>query len=122
MGPQKSLDSYVRISKYVLDGRNVLLTRTFSKIYGLAGLRIGYGIARQEIIEYMSRSRVPFYTGTAAPTGAMAALDDVEHVKSSRNMNAEGKKYLYQKFDELDLSYLPSQSYFILLVGHLTRI
>jgi histidinol-phosphate aminotransferase len=46
----------------------------------------------------------------------MAALDDVEHVMSSRNINAEGKKYLYQKFDELDLSYLPSQSYFILLV------
>jgi histidinol-phosphate aminotransferase len=109
-------EGFPDVTKYVLDGRNVLVTRTFSKIYGLAGLRIGYGIARQEIIEYMSRSRVPFYTGTAAPTGAIAALDDVEHVKSSRNVNAEGKKYLYQKFDELDLSYLPSQSYFILLV------
>jgi histidinol-phosphate aminotransferase len=109
-------EGFPDVTKYVLDGRNVLVTRTFSKIYGLAGLRIGYGIARQEIIEYMSRSRVPFYTGAAAPTGAMVALDDVEHVKSSRNLNAEGKKYLYQKFDELDLSYLPSQSYFILLV------
>ncbi len=102
--------------KYILEGRNVIVTCTFSKIYGLAGLRIGYGIAKKEIIEHLRRSRVPFYTGSMAPTGALAALDDVEHVELSRKVNTEGKKYLYQKFDELDLAYLPTEAYFILLV------
>jgi histidinol-phosphate aminotransferase len=102
--------------KYILEGRNVIVTHTFSKIYGLAGLRIGYGIARTEIVEHLRRSRVPFYTGSMAPTGALAALDDVGHVNLSREVNAEGKKYLYQKFDELDLAYLPTEAYFILLV------
>jgi histidinol-phosphate aminotransferase len=109
-------EEYPDVAKYILDGRNVIVTRTFSKIYGLAGLRIGYGIARKEIIEYLSRSRMPFYSGSVAPMAAIAALDDVEHVKLSRRLNAEGKKYLYQKFDELDLTHLPTQAFFILLV------
>lgn len=109
-------EEYPDVTKYVLDGRNVIITRTFSKVYGLAGLRMGYGVARKEIIEYLSRSRVPYYSGSVAPMAAIAALDDVEHVRLSRKVNAEGKKYLYQKFDELDLAYVPSQSYFILLV------
>ena len=105
------------VAKYVLDGRNVIITRTFSKIYGLAGLRIGYGIARKEIIGYLSRARLPFHTSSVALTGAMASLDDTEHVRLSRELNAEGKQYLCEEFDKLGLAYLPTQANFILLVG-----
>jgi len=108
---------YPDAAKYILDGRNVIVTRTFSKIYGLAGLRMGYGIARKEMIEYLSRAQLPFHSGSVALMGAIASLDDVEHVKLSRKVNAQGKKYLYQKFEELGLAYLPTQANFILLVG-----
>ena len=112
------------VAKYVLDGRNVIITRTFSKIYGLAGLRIGYGIARKEIIGYLSRARLPFHTSSVALTGAMASLDDTEHVRLSRELNAEGKQYLCEEFDKLGLAYLPTQANFILLVGfeHDTKV
>lgn len=108
---------YPNVAKYILEGRNVIVTRTFSKIYGLAGLRIGYGVARKEMIEYLSRAQLPFHSSSVALMGAIASLDDVEHVQLSRRVNAEGKKYLYQKFEELGLAYVPTQANFILLVG-----
>jgi len=110
-------EEYPEVAKYILDGHNVIVTRTFSKIYGLAGLRIGYGIARKDIVEYLSRAQLPFHSSSVALMGAMASLDDAEHVKLSRKVNAEGKKYLYQKFEDLGFAYVPTQANFILLVG-----
>ncbi|MCJ7623345.1 MAG: aminotransferase class I/II-fold pyridoxal phosphate-dependent enzyme [Anaerolineaceae bacterium] len=104
------------LSKYILDGHNIIMTRTFSKMYALAGLRIGYGVARKEIIDLLRRTKIPFYDNTASLMAASAALDDVEHVEFSRTVNQEGKKYLYQQFDQLGLSYVPTQSSSILLV------
>jgi len=108
---------YPDVAKYILDGRNVIVTRTFSKVYGLAGLRMGYGIARREVAEYLNRAQLPFHSSSVALMGAIASLDDVEHVKLSRRLNAEGKKYLYQEFEELGLTYVPTHANFILLVG-----
>ena len=117
-------EEYPDVAKYILDGRNVIVTRTFSKVYGLAGLRMGYGIAREEIAEYLSRAQLPFHSSSVALTGAIASLDDVEHVKLSKRLNAEGKKYLYQEFEELGLAYVPTHANFILLVGfkHDTKV
>ena len=117
-------EEYPDVAKYILDGHNVIVTRTFSKIYGLAGLRMGYGVARKELIEYLSRAQLPFHSSSVALMGAMVSLDDVEHVQSSREVNAEGKKYLCRRFEELGLAYVPTHTSFILLVGfeHDTKV
>jgi histidinol-phosphate aminotransferase len=101
--------------KYIKQGRNVIITRTFSKIHGLAGLRVGYGIAKKEMIEYLHHARSPFHVSAVNVIGAMASLDDEEHMQRSREINAAGKRYLYEQFDRLDLSYVPTECNFILL-------
>ncbi len=95
-------------------GRNVLALRTFSKIYGLAGLRIGYGITTREIAELMNKVRQPFNTNSLAQIGALAALADHKHVDKSIAVNNEGKQFLYQTFDRLGIAYIPTETNFIL--------
>ncbi len=94
--------------------KNVVAVRTFSKIYGLAGLRIGYGIADPEIVGYVNRVRQPFNTNSLAQVAATAALDDVEHIERSRKNNREGMKYLEEEFKRLGIEYIPSVANFIL--------
>jgi histidinol-phosphate aminotransferase len=108
--------SFPDISGYILDGHNIIMTRTFSKIHALPGLRIGYAVAKKEIIALLRRTKLPFYNNTVSLMAASAALDDVEHVELSRTIIQEGRKYLYRQFDELGLSFLPTQSGSILLV------
>ncbi len=108
-------DDYPQALQYVHEGRNVLVTRTFSKIYGLAGLRIGYGIAPVPIISMMNRVRQPFNANMLAQVAARASLKDTEHVQRSRSVNAEGKIYLYEQFGRLGLEYVPSDTNFILV-------
>lgn len=98
---------------YLKEGRNVLALRTFSKIYGLAGLRIGYGITKPEIAEMMNKVRQPFNTNSLAQAGALAALSDRKHVEKSIAVNNEGKQFLYQAFQQLGISYLPTEANFI---------
>src|SRR5512141_1920259 len=99
---------------YLKDGKNVLALRTFSKIYGLAGLRIGYGITKPEIAELMNKVRQPFNTNSLAQAGALAALADRKHVEKSVAVNNEGKQFLYQSFQRLGLSYIPTETNFIM--------
>lgn len=98
---------------FVREGAPVIFLRTFSKIYGLAGLRIGYGIGRPEVIDYMNRVRQPFNTNLPAQQAALAALGDEAHVSRSLKTNREGKAYLYRQFDAMGISYLPSETNFI---------
>lgn len=98
---------------YRSDGR-VLALRTFSKIHGLAGFRIGYGVGSSTLIGYLNRVREPFNVNRLAQGAALAALNDDEHLRRSREMNKQGKNELYRAFDELGLAYLPSQANFIL--------
>jgi len=102
--------------QYVREGRNVVITRTFSKIYGLAGMRVGYGIAHKELIGWLLRTQPAFHSGRPALIAALAALDDQAHVRETQSVIAEGRKYLYRSFQEMGLKYLPSQSNFILLI------
>jgi histidinol-phosphate aminotransferase len=94
-------------------GPPVIILRTFSKLYGLAGLRIGYGIARRELIAYLDRIHQPFNTNRLAQIAAAAALDDDAHLSASRRVNEEGKATLYALFHELGWTALPTQANFI---------
>jgi histidinol-phosphate aminotransferase len=93
----------------------ILTLRTFSKLYGLAGLRIGYGIGAKDVIALMQRVRQPFNVNAPAQWAALAALDDTEHVQRSLRINRQGVKYLEAEFTRLGLSYVPSQANFILV-------
>ncbi len=98
---------------YLKDGKNILALRTFSKIYGLAGLRIGYGITTPEIAELMNKVRQPFNTNSLAQIAAVAALGDRKHVEKSIATNNEGKQFLYQSFGQLGVTYIPTETNFI---------
>lgn len=100
---------------YVKEGRWVIALRSFSKIYGLSGLRIGYAIAPPEFVEIIDRARQPFNVNALAIAAALAALDDAEHVSNSKRLNEAGKRYLYRQFEELGLGYVPTAANFILV-------
>ncbi len=89
--------------------------RTFSKAYGLAALRVGYGIADPHIVDYLNRVRLPFNVPMPAQAAALAALDDVEHVERSRALNAAGMTQLGEGFTRLGLHVTPSVGNFVLV-------
>ncbi len=93
-------------------GYNILILRTFSKIYGLAGLRVGYGLARENIITDLNTVCAPFNVNSVAQVAARAALRDEEHRQAVLNLNNRGKKYLSKEFERLGLFYLPTEANF----------
>lgn len=99
---------------YVREGRNVIILRTFSKIYGLAGMRIGYGIAKPEIIASLNRVRETFNTNSLAQVAALHALDDREHVEKSIGQNRDERARLTRELRGLGLTPTPSVTNFIL--------
>ena len=94
---------------------NLLLMRTFSKIYGLSGLRIGYGVGAPELIQAMEKVRQPFNVNAIAQAGALAALDDQEHVNRTRTNNAEGVDNFQTVFKQMRLDFVPSHANFVLV-------
>ena len=106
---------YPQTLPYVLQGRNFIITRTFSKIYGLAGLRIGYGIAPPPLVETLNRVRQPFNCSLVGQAAAQAALKDTAHVTKSKEQNAVGKAFLYDAFDSMGFRYVESEGNFIML-------
>lgn len=107
--------SYPQSVKLMERYKNLVILRTFSKIYGLAALRIGYGIAQVEVINLVNRVREPFNTGRLSQAAAAAALQDQAFVKECRRLNAEGISYLQKEFDRLGLNYFPAHGNFILV-------
>jgi histidinol-phosphate aminotransferase len=101
--------------KYVREGRNVIVLRTFSKIYGLAGLRVGYGMASHAVIRYLQQVREPFNVNSLAQAAAIASLEDPEQVERARRVNREGKATLTAAFDALELPHVPTEANFILV-------
>ncbi len=99
-------DSIPLLNKYP----NLIILRTFSKIYGLASLRVGYTMASEEIITNINKVRGPFNVNTLAQVAAIAALDDEDFLRRSYEVNVEGKEYLYKEFDKLKLEYAPSET------------
>lgn len=98
----------------LLEYPNVVVTRTFSKIYGMAGFRLGYGVLRPEVIAPFYKVRDPFSVNNLALAAGMAALDDTEHLERTQALNRAGKAFLYGLFDRLGISYVPTEANFIL--------
>jgi len=100
---------------YVKKGKQVIVLRTFSKVYGLAGLRIGYALGREDLIKGLNQVRDPFPVHRLAQVAAEAALKDKEYEEMSVQMVRDGRKYLCRELERLGLSYVPSQANFILI-------
>jgi histidinol-phosphate aminotransferase len=98
------------------DDRRMLVTlRTFSKIFGLAGLRVGYSVAREDITRLLNNVRQPFNITSLGQVAVEAGMDDIEHVRRTLEVNARGMEYLEREFRRLGLAFLPSQANFILV-------
>jgi histidinol-phosphate aminotransferase len=94
---------------------NILTLRTFSKVYGLAGLRIGYGVGHPTLVAEMNKLRTPFNVTSVGQAAALAALDDSEHVERSAEMNGVERKRLYNELRRLGLDPVPSQTNFLFM-------
>ena len=102
---------------------NLFLMRTFSKIHGLAGLRVGYGIGHPDFIQVMEKVRQPFNLNALAQAGALAALEDDAHVLQTRKINQEGIEFYQKQFEAMELEYVPSFANFVLVrVGDGRRV
>jgi len=100
----------------LLDGNsNIIILRTFSKIYGLAGLRVGYGVSSPEIIELLNKARPPFNVNSLAQVAALASLEDKDQVNRSKILVREGKEFLYSNLRRLKIFFIPTQANFILI-------
>ncbi|MEK7307619.1 MAG: histidinol-phosphate transaminase [Nitrospirota bacterium] len=107
---------YADSMEYFRQGRDILVLRTFSKIHGLAGLRIGYGIAKPSLIAEMNKVRQPFNVNTLAQRAAIAALNDERHLARTKRTNERGKKYLYKEFKAMNINYVPTEANFIYII------
>ena len=92
---------------------NLIITRTFSKAYGLAGLRVGYAVSQPAVADLLNRVRQPFNVNSIALAAAEAALGDQAYIEQSRELNEQGLKQLADGFDQLGLSYIPSVGNFV---------
>jgi len=108
-------EEYPNGIEYLNRHPNLIVFHTFSKIYGLAGMRIGYGFSSPEIIGSMGKVRLPFNVNILAQIAATAALDDVDFVQKSFRKNQTGKKFLYREFRKLKLKFVKSWGNFILV-------
>lgn len=112
---EQQYDSIAWVKQYP----NLLVSRTLSKAYGLAGLRVGFGIAQPAITDLLNRIRQPFNVNSLAQAAAVAALNDAAFLRKSAKLNADGYRQLTQAFDTMELKYVPSYGNFVLVkVGH----
>lgn len=108
---------YSNAAEYIKQGRDqVLLLRGFSKVHGMANLRLGYALGTRTMIEYLHHAQITFNTGDPVFYAAMAALDDHAHIEKVRALIATEKHFLYEGLSELDLTFIPTAANFILLV------
>ncbi len=108
-------ETYPDAFEYLTDGRPVLILRTFSKAYGLAGFRIGYGIGTSEVIEALHKVRPPFNVPSVSQVAALAALEDVDHVTRSVETNRRELDFLAGQFQARALQFVPSVANFVLV-------
>jgi histidinol-phosphate aminotransferase len=104
---------YSRSLDYVREGRNVVVLRTFSKVHGLAGARVGYGIASPELIARISRQRSMYCVSTLAQAGALAALEDSQHIRKTVENNADQAERLFQAMSEAGYAVTPTWGNFL---------
>src|SRR6266704_604525 len=101
--------------RYVREGRNIVVLRTFSKIHGLASLRVGYGIARRELIDVLQKTRQPFNVNGIAQAGALAALNDQAYQRKTKELVDAGRAYLEEQFRDMQLGFVPGAANFVMV-------
>lgn len=101
--------------RYVREGRNVCVLRTFSKIHGLAALRVGYGLASKNVATLLQKARQPFNVNSIAQAGALAALADEDHIAKTRSVNASGMAFYEKELAARGLEFIPSYANFLLV-------
>jgi len=111
LDPELRFDSVAWVRRYP----NLLVSRTFSKAYGLAGLRVGFAIAQPELTDLLNRVRQPFNVNAMAQAAAIAALADADYLQRSYELNRQGKQQLAETFEQLGLEYVPSYGNFVLV-------
>jgi histidinol-phosphate aminotransferase len=109
------LDDAPDMLRYVREGRNVVVLRTFSKVHGLASLRVGYGIAPRNLIEVLQKTRQPFNVNGVAQVGALAALRDEDHQRKTKAVVDAGRAYLQEQFAAMNLRFVPSAANFVMV-------
>ena len=109
------LDNPPDTLRFVRAGRNVAVLRTFSKIQGLASLRIGYGMARPELIQVLQKTRQPFNVSGLAQVAALAGLEDDEHRRETKRVTDEGRAYFEKEFAAMNLRFVPGAANFVLV-------
>ena len=111
LAPELRFDSTQWVKRFP----NLIVSRTFSKAYGLAGLRVGYALAQPEVTDLMNRVRQPFNVNTLAQAAALAALDDTDFLQQTYTLNRDGLAMMVQAFEQLGLQYVPSFGNFVLV-------
>ena len=101
--------------RYVREGRKVVVLRTFSKVHGLASLRVGYGIAAGNLIEVLQKTRQPFNVNGLTQAGALAALRDEDHQRKTKAVVDAGRAYLQEQFAAMDLCFVPAAANFVMV-------
>jgi histidinol-phosphate aminotransferase len=101
--------------RFVREGRNIVVLRTFSKIHGLAGLRIGYAVGSADLVEVLHKTRQPFNVNSIAQVGALAALEDDEHLRETKQVIDKGRAYLHKQFAEMKIPFVPGTANFVMV-------
>ena len=109
------VDDFPQTLNYLRRKKKVIILKTFSKSYGLAGLRLGYAIAQAELVGYLERVRQPFNVNIMAQVAGLAALEDERFIKKTRTVILKGKNFIYQELSAMGLSYVPSVCNFVLI-------
>ena len=106
-------DDYVRPDEITKNFSNVIITKSFSKIYGLSSMRVGYGYGSRELIEILNRVRQPFNVNGLAQESAIAAIQDAEYIEESIKINADGRYFVCQSLKAMNIDFIPSQGNFV---------
>jgi histidinol-phosphate aminotransferase len=101
--------------RFVREGRNIVVLRTFSKVHGLAGLRIGYAVGPADLIEVLHKTRQPFNVNSIAQVGALAALQDDDHLRETKRVVDEGRAYLHKQFSKMKIPFVPGTANFVMV-------
>ena len=109
------LDRPPDMLQYARQARNIVVLRTFSKIHGLASVRVGYGVAPRELVEVLQKTRQPFNVNGLAQTGALAALNDEAHQRKTKKTVDTGRAYLQEQFAEMKLDFVPGTANFVMV-------
>ena len=100
--------------QFVREGRNIVVLRTFSKIHGLAGLRIGYAAASADLVQVLHKTRQPFNVNSIGQVGALAALEDDQHLDDTKRVIDEGRAYLHEQFSKMKIPFVPGTANFVM--------